>query len=329
MIKKSSFYSDLKKNIYLYLNQFIQVHMMTKLIHFISMFFILSLTQQAFVQAKEWYCLCYSERTNNETIQATACRSALQQCQKLEHKAKLGSEVIVADSLQVPCVKVNGEHPADDLGHKALWKPSKKEGSVWLPNACYLGEKIYQRADIHIKTNEPVAKSLTLKSGWQIKPHFNEMIGFTWLTASQENKEYSYTQFPLFEKGYADEPSCFSYDLKIESIYQKKDLAIVKLFSRCTSDGADVFSHVEMLALVLITIKKGKPLFATLWQEQAAGHRNESLGESEYGEYLIELVGTQIKVVFKETQCKNLGDKDSKCTTSSDKVVKLINLNKP
>lgn len=298
-------------------------------------FIYLILAEQVLAKENEpissWYCLCYSERAGDQVIQATACRSTLQQCQKLEQKAKNGSKTIIADSLQVPCLEVKGAHPAEDLGFKDLWKPSKKLGSVWSPNACYLGEKIYQRKEILSKAGEPTSNPpLLLQSGWQLKPHFNEMIGFTWLTAEQGKKSYSYTRFPLFEKGFVyegvQEPSCFSHSLRLQHIYQEADLSVVSFLANCESDGADVFSFQELNTLLLIKIKDGVPHFTHLWSGKGGGNRNESIGESNNESYKISLADKILKIVYEVTQCNNLGEEDSKCKTVTQKILKTIDL---
>ena len=130
------------KYLAVYINYIFKRLMMTYryfCITFLSLFFTHHVFGQSINQEKTWHCLCYSERAGKDTIQATACRSSLQQCQKLEQKANMGSKLIVANALQVPCVTVTGSHPADDLGYKELWKPSHPEfdmDTLWAGYNC-------------------------------------------------------------------------------------------------------------------------------------------------------------------------------------------------
>ena len=95
------------------------------------------------VLAKDWYCLCYQENYKNKVVNATACRTSEQGCEKLSKKIKQGTQSIIKGSLSKSCRLFQGDHPSKHLGTLDQWLASSKEGAWWSPKGCLISTVKY------------------------------------------------------------------------------------------------------------------------------------------------------------------------------------------
>jgi hypothetical protein len=86
----------------------------------------------------DWWCMCYREYVDGQIVTSTGCRANREACENLERASVKGGKFLVENGVVKPCTQVPGEHPADTLGHRSEWQPSRRPGAWQLIGSCVL-----------------------------------------------------------------------------------------------------------------------------------------------------------------------------------------------
>jgi hypothetical protein len=86
----------------------------------------------------DWWCMCYREYVDGQIVTSTGCRANREACENLQRASVKGGKFLVENGVVKPCTQVPGEHPADSLGHRSEWQPSRRPGAWQLVGSCVL-----------------------------------------------------------------------------------------------------------------------------------------------------------------------------------------------
>ena len=103
--------------------------------------------------SREWHCMCYEELVKGEAKLSTACRPSLTMCKDLMKKVKIGSAILVKDSISARCQLRKGSAPwraFKGKGSRRYFWPSSQPSAWWSAEGCLDARVKKQNLDVTV-----------------------------------------------------------------------------------------------------------------------------------------------------------------------------------
>ena len=115
--------------------------------------------------SRTWHCMCYEEVVKGEAKLSTACRPSSAMCKDLVNKVKVGSAILVKDSVSAYCQTRKGSAPWRAFRGKGsrryFWQPSSQPGAWWSSEGCFLNSRISNRKSKRSKSSRVSSRQST------------------------------------------------------------------------------------------------------------------------------------------------------------------------
>ena len=270
---------------------------------FLIFIFMVTSAQFTYAESNSWSCLCYQEHYQGKIVEATACRTLKSVCQKFEDRVKRGSSAIVKGSLSASCTQVQGAHPADVLGSRKQWLPSKRPGATWTPNGCYLRSKLESSGSNTRVIRHHDQARFTLRSGWTFRPMHDAQSGQAWFKATRAGNTSLRFDIPSVETS-ATPSACHHFKTDLTLLYASRSRMIFGATLHCEA-APDNFEVVAERRHILMTIEDHltAPELQAFWSYKSSMTKHEIYGSLSMIRYHFEMKSSTIDVWKERITC--------------------------